>query len=68
METIGLDITKVGDDFTEKRCTALLALHAFTRCDRTSAFKGIGKFKSTKILEKIRSLKVCFAKWVSAGT
>ena len=49
-----LDITKVADDFTEKRCTALLALHAFTRCDTTSAFKGIRKVKPIKILEKIR--------------
>ncbi len=26
-----LDITKITDDFTVRRCTALLALHAFTR-------------------------------------
>ncbi len=47
-----LDITKIADDFTERRCTALLTLHAFTRCDTTSAFKGIGKVKLIKILEK----------------
>ena len=47
-----LDVTKIANDFTVRRCTALLALHAFTRCDTTSAFKGIDKVKLIKILEK----------------
>jgi hypothetical protein len=33
-------------------CTSLLCLHAFTRCDTTSAFKGIGKVKPIKTLQK----------------
>ena len=33
-------------------CTALLGLHAFTRCDTTSALKGIEKVKPIKTLQK----------------
>ena len=33
-------------------CTALTALHAFSHCGTTSAFKGIGKIKPVKILQK----------------
>ena len=57
-----LDITKIADDFTERRCTALLALHAFTRCDTTSAFKGIGKVKPIKIVEKNSKFEDVFCK------
>jgi hypothetical protein len=31
---------------------SILGLHAFTRCDTTSAFKGIGKVKPIKTLQK----------------
>lgn len=47
-----LDITKLANDFTPVYCAALLALHAFTRCDTTSAFKGVGKVKPIKLLQK----------------
>ncbi|KAG1653091.1 hypothetical protein GQR58_025810 [Nymphon striatum] len=57
-----LDITKLANNFTKKRCTALLALHAFTRCDTTSAFKGIGKVKPIKILEKNSEFEEVFCK------
>ena len=30
----------------------MLALHAYTRCDTTSAFKGIGKVKPIRVLQK----------------
>ena len=33
-----LDITKLAKDFTHVYCAALLAMHAFTRCDTTNAF------------------------------
>jgi hypothetical protein len=33
-------------------CTALLGLHAFTHCNSTSAFKGKGKVRQIKLLEK----------------
>jgi hypothetical protein len=41
-------ITKLAQEL----CTSLLGLHAFTRCDTTSAFKGIGKVKPIKTLQK----------------
>ena len=45
-----LDITKQAKDFTPVYCAALLAMHAFTRCDTTSAFKGIGMVKPIQLL------------------
>ena len=32
-------------------CTAITALHIFTRCDSTSVSKGIGKLKHIKMLQ-----------------
>ena len=45
-----LDITKLSKDFTPVYCTAILAMHAFTRCDTTNAFKGVGKVKPIQLL------------------
>ena len=45
-----LDITKLAKDITPVYCAALLAMHAFTRCDTTSAFKGIRKVKPIQLL------------------
>ena len=39
-------------NLTQEYCTALTALHAFTHCDSTSAFKGIGKVKPIKVMQK----------------
>jgi hypothetical protein len=36
-----IDITKLAQQYQQELCTALLSLHAFTRCDTTSTFKGI---------------------------
>jgi len=47
-----IDISKLAVDFTPTYCDALLGLHAFTRCDTTSAFKGIGKIKLIELLQK----------------
>ena len=47
-----LDIAKLAKDVTPVYCAALLAMHAFTRCDTTSAFKGIGKVKPIQLLLK----------------
>jgi hypothetical protein len=33
-----IDITKLAQQYQQELCTALLGLHAFTRCDTTSAF------------------------------
>ena len=47
-----IDITKLAQQYQQELCTALLGLHPFTRCDTTSAFKGIGKVKPIKTLQK----------------
>ena len=47
-----LDVTELSQEFTLVYSAALLGLHAFTRCDTTSAFKGIGKVKPLKTLQK----------------
>ena len=49
-----LDITKLAKDCTPMYCGVLLVMHAFTRCDTTSAFKGVGKVKPIQLLQKIR--------------
>ena len=46
------DISKISETLGQKQCSSLLALHAFTGCDSTSAFRGIGKVKPIKVLEK----------------
>lgn len=48
-----LDVTTIAEGYTPEFCSALLALHAFTGCDTTSAFKGIGKVKPIKILQRL---------------
>ena len=45
--------TELAGDLTQEYCTALLALHAFTHCDTISAFKGIGKVKPIKVMQKL---------------
>ena len=47
-----VNITELVANYTQEYCTALTALHAFSHCDTTSAFKGIGKIKPVKILQK----------------
>ena len=47
-----INMTELVADFTQEYCTALTALHAFTHSDSTSAFKGIGKVKPIKLLQK----------------
>ena len=46
------DVTGYASRLSIERCSALLGLHAFTRCDNTSCFKEIGKVKLTKVLNK----------------
>lgn len=47
-----VNITDMAQEYTQTHCTALLALHAFTGCDTTSALKGHGKVKPLKIIQK----------------
>ena len=48
-----INITELVADYTQEYCTALTAVHAFSHCDSTSAFKGVGKIKPVKILQKL---------------
>lgn len=47
-----INLTELAEDYTAEYSTALAALHVFTKCDTTSAFKGVGKIKPIKILQK----------------
>jgi hypothetical protein len=47
-----INITKLAQQYQQELCTALLGLHAFTRCNTTSTYKGIGKVKPIKKLQK----------------
>ena len=38
---------------SQQHATALLSFHAFSGCDTTSAFKGRGKLKPIKVLQKV---------------
>ena len=47
-----INMSELAEDFTAEYSTALAALHVFTHCDTTSAFKGVGKVKPIKLLQK----------------
>ena len=55
-----LNISQLAHDFTPLYCYALLGLHAFSRCDTTSAFKGIEKGKPIKLLQKKPHYQIVF--------
>ena len=46
------DVTGYASGLSIERCSALLGLYAFTWCDTISCFKGIGKVKPIKALDK----------------
>lgn len=48
-----LDITEMAENFTQQYCTAYMCLHIFTGCDSTSHFKGIGKERPIKKVQKM---------------
>ena len=47
-----INISALAREYGGSLCTALMSLHAFTRCDTTSAFKGIGKIRPLKKMLK----------------
>ena len=49
---ISINMNNIAEKFFQEECSALLGLHAFTGCDTCSAFKGIGKIKPIKVLQK----------------
>ncbi len=57
-----LNVKEIARDLPQEFCTALLAMHAFSGCDSTSAFKGIGKMKPIKTLQKRPKFVPVFAK------
>ena len=59
-----IDISSLAKGLTQKYCTALLALHAFTGSDTTSAFKCKGKLKPITLLKGNHSFIETFASLV----
>ena len=47
-----INISQFADNYSQEHIAALLALHAFTGADSTSAFKGKGKVRSVKLLSQ----------------
>ena len=56
-----IDMSSLAQAFTQQHCTALLACHAFTGCDTTSAFKGKGKVRPIQLMQKNPSFIEAFA-------
>ena len=57
-----ITVTELARSFTQQMCTSLLSLHAYMRCATTSAFKGIGKVKPIKMLQKHPKFQSVFEK------
>ena len=57
-----LNVTQIARSLGEIKCTALMNLHCFTGCDTTSAFKGQGKVKAIKLLQKKPLFLECFSR------
>ena len=51
-----IDVSSIGAEFGQEKCTALLGLHGFTGCDTVSAFRGKGKLTPMKKLLKTTKL------------
>lgn len=47
-----ININQLAEEYSQEHISALLALHAFTGADCTSAFKGKGKVRPMKILSQ----------------
>lgn len=48
-----INVSEMANGMREVHAEALLSLHAFTGCDSTSCFKGIGKLKPLKVLQNM---------------
>ncbi|KAL2095547.1 hypothetical protein ACEWY4_007695 [Coilia grayii] len=57
-----INISQLAEDYSQDHISALLALHAFTGADCTSAFKGKGKVQPMKILNQNSKFIQVFAK------
>ena len=63
-----IGVLKLSYGLSQQQCTVLLAMHAFTRCDTTSAFKGIGKVKPIKVLDANKEFEEPFMQFGSTFT
>ena len=57
-----LDITELSAGFNPNVRAAVMAVHAFSGCDTTSAFKGIGKIRPIKLLMSSQQYCEAFTK------
>uniref|UniRef100_UPI00359026EA uncharacterized protein isoform X1 n=2 Tax=Myxine glutinosa TaxID=7769 RepID=UPI00359026EA len=56
-----INVTDLAHGYGQQFCTAVMALHAFTHCDTTRAFKGIGKIRPIKVLQKMPAFQSVLA-------
>ena len=56
-----ININHLAEDYSQEHISALLALHAFTGADCTSAFKGKGKVRPIKLLNQQSKFVQIFA-------
>ena len=47
-----INVTKIAENYSQINCAALLGIHAFTGCESPSDFKGKGKVKAIRLLQK----------------
>ena len=57
-----LNISELAREYGQVMCTALMSLHVFTHCDTTSAFKGVGKVRPIKLLQKTEAFQDALSK------
>ena len=53
-----IDVTEYASGLSIERCSGLLGLHTFTRCDTTSSFKETVQVKPIKVLDKNDTFKL----------
>ena len=57
-----INVTKIAEKYSQVNCAALLGIHAFTSCDRASAFKEKGKVKAIRLLQKKENYQRVFSR------
>ena len=57
-----INVTTIAEKYSQVNCGALVGIHAFTGCDSTSAFKGKGKVKAIRLLQKKENYQRVFSR------
>ena len=57
-----INVTKIAEKYSQVNCAALPGIHAFTGCDSTGAFKGKGKVKAIRLLQKTKNYQRVFSR------